>query len=238
MPVPSDSPDVADQASVNALLSQLGALLEAIQRHDPNAGSGDSIHSVLSEHLGQPASSLPVVTDDVPNHRITDVDIALELLASRDPHGRVIGIGGGERRYHGGLSDLAQPTMFGMSMPVGQVDFANVAVGPESERMCVALGIRLFSYAGLPVAVLIRRANPRFNPQSVIEVLCADPAVTSALLDEVHSLSVEHSVLRGQIVTFESSGFEATSNGVTFVARPTLGAGDVILPDGVLDRVV
>nr|WP_237448515.1 ATP-binding protein [Nocardioides flavescens] len=48
---------------------------------------------------------------------------------------------------------------------------------------------------------------------------------------------VEHSVLRGQVLSFSGSPYEQQNAGVTFLHRPRVAATDVVLPDGALDRI-
>jgi hypothetical protein len=73
-------------------------------------------------------------------------------------------------------------------------------------------------------------------------VLAADSGIAAALLARVGELMSSRSVLRGQIVTFGGSEFEATlgvpSQGqVTFQPRPSIPAADIVLPAGTLTKV-
>lgn len=73
---------------------------------------------------------------------------------------------------------------------LGQVDWANVPVSATATRRAVSLGIRLFRYAGQPVAVLQRRhSRMHGNGVGVIEVLCPDADVANALLEEATTRS-------------------------------------------------
>lgn len=220
------------------VLDQLKRLLRIVQEFEPGEG-GEGLADVVSAHLGVPAHGLPVIAEEVPGHRYVDVDIALERIAGRDPEARLAGIGGGDARYHMDLADMIQPATRGWQrFPLAQVDYVNVATGPDSERAAVGIGVRLFRYAESPVAVLQRRAMPqRGRSAGSLELLCPDRHTAAALLEEVRESALAGSVLRGQIVTFQSSGYEPSADGITFVARPTLTAGEVILPDGVLARV-
>ena len=122
---------------------------------------------------------------------------------------------------------------------VGQVDWANVAIGPTETRRVMALGIRLFRFRDQPVALLQRRMSRMHgNGQGVLEVLCPDPEVASALIDELTALSTEHSVMRGKVISLELVGYEGEGDGYRYVERPDVPADNVILPAGVLDRIV
>lgn len=200
-------------------------------------GEGEIFADVVGEHLGGPASQLAVLTEEVMNHRYADWDTALALLAGRDAQARELGIGGGDVRYHQTLTDFVAGTHG--RLPVGQVDYYSVPVGPEERRRAIGFGMRLFRYAGQPVAVFQRRANPRYGQdKGTVEVICPDGEVSAALLDEARELAVEHSVLRGQVVSFESSGYGPESQGITFLPRPDVTADQVILPARALERIV
>ncbi|MBW9102076.1 AAA family ATPase, partial [Paraburkholderia phenoliruptrix] len=58
-----------------------------------------------------------------------------------------------------------------------------------------------------------------------------------SLLAELRAAMVEHSVLRGQVVTFTASDYGAQAGGMTFLPRDRVPATDVVLPDGTLSRI-
>lgn len=189
----------------------------------------------LSEHLGADAATLPAVTESFADHRLIDADIALELLAEPG-RGTVIGVTGGQQRYHLGFTELIANAHF-RTWP-GPVDYVERATGPRSSRRTVAFGIRLLHHAGRPLAVLQRAAvehSPR--PAASLEVLGTDPDAVSAFLERLRHLMIEHSVLRGQVLSFRPTQFGQEA-GATFVERPRVAAEDIILADGVLASVV
>lgn len=200
-------------------------------------GTGKPFAEALSEHLGAPAGEHAVVTENVRNHRFADWDIAMAMLAQRDPDAGELGIGGGDMRYHQTLADFIAGTHG--TFPVARVDYVSVPVGPEEYRQAIGFGMRLFRYEGTPVGVFQRSGNPRYGQdRASIEVVCADGAVATKLLNEARELSIEHSALRGQVIAFESSGYGAEAEGITFVPRPNVTATEVILPPVALERIV
>lgn len=220
----------------STVLDDLHRLLEIVQRHQP-ASASPALADRLAEHLGVDPAEVAVLAEDVAAHRYVDFDIALQLVAERDPDNAVIGVGGGDMRYHNSLADLLQGH-YGPRTPVGQPDYTVLPDSATSERRCLGFGVRLFRFGSVPVAVLEREANPRRGVDTgSLEVLAADTATASALLAEVRDLATRHSVLRGQVITLQDSGFEQTSRGITFLPRPEVAASDVILPVGTLDRL-
>ena len=202
-----------------------------------DAGQGQRLADALETHLGRPPGSLPVVTEEVANHRYADWDIALGEIASRDPDAAELGVGGGDMRYHQTIADMVSG--MGTIFPVGQVDYVSVPVGHDEHRRAIGFGMRLFRFGDQPVVVFQRRANPRYGQdRGTVEVMCPDDGAAAALLDEARELSITRSVLRGQVVAFESSGYGPESQGITFLERPTVPAEDVILPPTSLERIV
>ncbi|WP_116948533.1 AAA family ATPase [Jiangella endophytica] len=213
-------------------------LEDVVHQADPGGDpGGEPLLPVLEQHLGVPPRTLPVVGERVSTQRFTDADVALELLAERHGGRRLIGIGGGQQRRHSSLAEIIE-FAGRRQFPVGPVDYARVPTGPEASRQVVTFGLHLFTYDGVPVAVLQRAPQPHFGREHPdLEVLAPVDEVVPALLDELRRLMAEHSVLRGQVVTFTPSEFGASNGNVTFLPRPGLSADDVVLPDGVLAKV-
>lgn len=218
---------------LRSFLTSFQKLSEAANQLATDRG-GPSLTAALEDHLGLPPDQVAAVVKEVVAFRYADYDVALERLAG--PDAPVIGIGGGDQRHHTSLADMVSSPW--MRMSTGQVDWTNVAVGPTDTRRVMSLGIRLFTHGGQPVAVLQRRASRMHgNGTGILEVLCPDPDVANQLLGELTTKATELSLLRGQVVSLELVGFEAEGDGFRFIARPDLPAEDVILPEGVLERI-
>ncbi|HET7474715.1 MAG TPA: ATP-binding protein [Dermatophilaceae bacterium] len=220
-------------------LEQFRNLVTRLLHELPSPGQGPQLVAELEGHLGEPPDNLPVVSEDVPAHRMVDADIALAEIAGRDPGHRLVGIGGGDMRHHMTLGDLLQHgRMHGLA--VGQVDYVQAATGPgeNDHRGVVALGMWLFAYQGAPVAVRQQSARPQYGrPSGSLDVLTPVSAVADSLLAEVRALMEERSVFRGQVVTFSGDPYGHELAGVTFLERPGLSADDVVLPEGLVERV-
>jgi ATPase family associated with various cellular activities (AAA) len=159
-------------------------------------------------------------------------------LAAQDPAARLAGIGGGGQRHHQSFSDMVQQSQLYPQFPLAQPDYANLAVGPDTQRQAVALGLRLFSFAGSPLAVLQRDADPRSGRQSAtLEVLATSPEKATRFLAEFRLRMDTSSVLKGQVISLVMSEYGPSTAGVTFHHRPNLAASEVILPDGLLQKV-
>lgn len=220
---------------LDELMAGLRTLIDEIHQYQP--GSGPSLSDELSRHLGTDATGISVVRKDVDGHRFIDIDLALEMVASDDPGHSVIGVSGGDVRYHVDLADMLS-NVHGTRFTTSQPDYIHLADGPDSERTCLGFGLRLFRWEDVPVAVLLRQGMPRYGREKAsMDVLCPDTDVAQRLLSRVDELSIQHSLLRGAVISLVSTGYEHTTEGVTFLPRPDVTAEDVILPEGVLERI-
>ena len=220
---------------VRGFLHSFAELVEMAHR-SMGAQDGEPLADRLTAYLGTPVADVAVVTEEVMNHRYADWDVALAELAGRDPQAAEVGVGGGDMRHHVSLGDLVGGGHGRAS--VGQVDYVSVAVGPQEHRRAIGLGLRLFRYAGYPVVVMQRKGNPQYGrDRGTLELLCVDEDTRTALLDELRVVALERSVLRGQVIAFESSGYGPEAQGVTFLPRPDVGEDQVVLPHGSLDRI-
>ncbi|MDQ0736537.1 AAA family ATPase [Arthrobacter agilis] len=220
---------------VAGFMRDFGALVRMALEAQPRSARGRELVDTLSAHLGAEPGSVPVVIEEVAPHRFVDADIVLGSLTA---DGRCVGIGGGDHRHHMSFSDMVQQSEVHPNFPLSQPDYANLPVGPDEQRQAVALGLRLFERDGVPLALLQRNAEPRYGRQSAsLEVMCADAAVVSGFLAEFRRRMQRESVMKGQVLSFTVEDFGPSSAGVTFHHRPALDAADVILPEGLLERV-
>ncbi|MCH1866961.1 ATP-binding protein [Nocardioides sp. CFH 31398] len=212
------------------LVSELVRLLR--RAGELRTEQGGELAALLDEHLGRPAAECTIVTDGVAPWRLVDADTALRTL---DPHARLVGVTV-PRGFDGDLRGLLLSRRPGIT--VGPVDHTTVPVGPGLERRVMSSGVRLMTYEGRPVAVLQRAADPDWGRRATtLEVVGTDPDLVDAFRADVRRLMVEHSVLRGQVMSFSGGGFDENLGGLVFVEPPRVAEADVVLPDGVLDRL-
>ena len=225
------------------LLRQVSRYLKRVEElaTSEEASRRTPLGDVVSSHLGADARSLAVITEEIQPHRLVDADIALDVLAdeSRDTAGqgvRLLGVSGGDQRFHVSVGELiANPHT---SFAPGPVSFVARATGPDSSRRVVSFGLRLLDVEGSRLIVLQRDAAPQFGRVGAsLEVIAADEAVVPVFLARLRDLMVERSVLRGHVLSFTATEYGQEA-GATFLRRPTVAADEVILGEGVLDRVV
>lgn len=189
----------------------------------------------VADHLGADPTGLPMVSESVPPHRLVDLDLALDALAGDDAE--VLGLRGGRHLRHEEFAGLlASP--YARIQP-GPVEYVSVPTGPDTSRQTKSTALHLFRVDGMPVAALQRAADPQTGRETAtLDVVAASPEVASGLLAEVRRLMAELSVVRGNVVSFARGEFGHHGIGkMTFLERPTVTADQVILPDGLLDRI-
>lgn len=224
--------------NLGKFIDDFAQLVQLAQSGQYRVRTESQLLTTLSEHLGLPAETLSVVVEEIPPHRFVDADIVMAELASETEDSRLVGIGGGDQRHHHSLSDMLQQSQFFPQFPMSQPDYKNLAVGPDEQRQAVAMGLWLFEREGRPVAVLQRDANARFGrPSASLEVLAGDTGVAAEFLSEFRRRMQHSSVLKGQIISLVMGEYGPSAAGVTFHARPSLTASEVILPEGLLQKV-
>ena len=224
--------------NLGKFIDDFARLVQLAQSGQHRAPSGTQLLTALTDHLGVPAESLPVVVEEIPPHRFVDADILMAEIAGDDDNFRLVGIGGGDQRHHHSLSDMLQRSQLYPQFPLSQPDYTNLAVGPDEQRQAVAFGLWLFSYQGEPVAVLQRDANQRYGRQSAsLEVLAGGAGTAAAFLAEFRRQMQHRSILKGQVISLVMGEYGPSAAGVTFRSRPTLSSSDVILPGRLLQKV-
>ena len=219
-------------------IDDFSGLVQLAQAGRHRQPEGEQLLEVLAGHLHEPAEGLSVVEEKIPPHRFVDADIVMAGFAAHDPGSRLVGIGGGGQRLHQSFSDMVQKHQLFPQLPLSQPDYTNLAVGPDRQRQVVAMGLWLVSFDGGPLAVLQRDADPRTGRQTAtLEVLAATPEKAAAFLAEFRLRMDNNSVLKSQVISLVMSEFGPSTAGVTFHHRPSLPASDVILPDGLLQKV-
>ena len=207
--------DVVQRAGVQSELTPLGLVVET--------------------HMGVDIGTLPTVSETISGHRLVDVDLAMTEIMSRST-GRVVGVSLGQSKWHEDFATLLKNPY--ARFDVAPVEFASVASGFDEELQVVAFGVRLFSYAGHPVTVLQRAARPENGREhGSLEILASTPEAASGLIREIRELMVSRSVLKGKVLSFTGNEFGQTAAGATFLPRPEVAASEIVLAEGLLDRV-
>ena len=234
VPVQGESlrPELAD-------VLRLGRRLVRMTVATARADEAPTPARLIAGHLGPEAASLPVVSEGWALYDHVNLQGALERWTITP--GRSATLVGLTDFQHSmfTLADLAQPAMAMHGPGIGAVAMTRLASGPAgATRACVRCGLYFVSEGDARLALLLREGNPRHGiEQTTVEVLCADSDRAAAVLAEIRRLALEHSVFRGQILSFGSEMFGPRDTPLTFHERPALRREDLVLPAGVLEAV-
>ena len=201
-------------------------------------GEGNELIRRVLDHLGCTLAEVPNVTRSYPSWEQLNVHRGVAAyLAEYDPDAEWFGVSGMQTGFH----DLVE--MLGMAERTGQfalgpVSYATVASGPDSAEEAVQLGlVRTRSPGGEPVVIGVRGPSEfHYDSGCVIRVLARDAEIAGetrvALEDRVRA----HDGFLRQVLQFDVS--EQRGNElVSFLPRPDVRAGDVVLPAGVLEAI-
>jgi hypothetical protein len=231
---------VLDRDRATELARSLADLIGAARSTLFGDPDGSAAVRAIRSHLGVPYDEAVLVSAELPEWQHVSAHRAAEAhRSSASPDADWFGLpaGVGMHRQHMELLGLLSQDAGRRRDRPNRADYVTVATGPHSTQEVVAFGLLCTTAPSGAPAVLVLRAAQMHGPPSVMfEVLSADRSDAAALLARLNDLTDQHDVMRGQVVTFgvnEHLGNEL----VTFLPRPELAAGDVILPAGVLDVI-
>ena len=199
---------------------------------------GESATSrALTGHLGTALTQAVIVHEAFPTFQHVSVQRAVDAYVSeRGTTADWLGL----RIMHREHQDLASALLVEsrtQSQSFAAPDYTSAADGPDSTREVLSYGL-LCTHApgGEPIVVAMTISERHGPPQVHLDILCAQRAPAAATLERLRTLVAELDVVRGQVISFGVSENYGNSL-VTFLPRADLGADDVILPDGLLDRI-
>ena len=190
----------------------------------------------IREHLGVGASELTVHAEELSDFELPNLQVALDVALSRPGWTfRVVGIAGQHRHFSDvGLGDL----LANEYLAVGPPEYVNAPVGPDRTRPCLVWAVLLATGPDGPLAVFVHRGEAHGPMQGRLTVQAAarDAEAVARFLADLRCLMDEHDVFRGQLLTieFDRSG----SRKVVFLERPQMDASELVLPQGLLERIV
>jgi hypothetical protein len=193
----------------------------------------------LRDHLGTAPADRPVVKAAYPPYDLPNVHLALEHWFAADGRSyELVGMRGAQNRGDLTLGDILEAADRYDRFTIGAVDYAHLPVSPDEELACVSCGFYLGAEGEDRFAVLLRGPADEYGRDKVeIEVLAQDKEFADRLLAEIDVLVREHNIFRGQVLSFEGSEFGHGLGPFRFHRRPTLTRDDIVLPEGLLERV-
>ena len=251
-PDPSPSPDRED---LRALARGLRLLVEIAGQTLAEDTGPSELALRVTGHLGCELTAVVPVTERFPSWEHVNIQRGVDAyLAARQADPQWFGpSGSGHHPHEDLLSMIGAPSHFGPVRVVGRAAFrfgpgggdnqvgtasyGTAPIGPEENTEVVTLGlVAATAPDGSPVVIGIRDESRFGSPACNLEVLAANREAATATRDEIDRLMRVHDVYRGQVLSFTASEHHGNEL-VTFLPRPQVTAGDVVLPDGLLETI-
>lgn len=194
---------------------------------------GESVGALIRDHLGAAHEGLPVLTEQLEPWELANFQLGLDaMLRGPDWGGRIVGVGGQNARYSVfSLTDLTA----GESHPVGPPEYVNAPVGPGETLACLCFAVVLVTSPDGPAILFVRRNEQSPEGGLAVQATAPEQGLAGRVLADLRDLMDRLDVFRGQVITIE-----VTRHGerrIVFLPRPSLDAADLVLPDGVLERI-
>lgn len=197
----------------------------------------------LKTHFGAEPSAYPVVGEQFEASDHPNVQKAMEAYFS-DHHcsTELLGITGDQTfTYTGiGLAQLIMPARPGLwggpAVTEGPVQYVNIPLDGDRVLACVQCGLYLISDAERRLAVLVRGPSEMGISRKVhVEAMAADRRQAEQLLADLRLLIRKRNVYRGRVLSLVADRHEGTR--VLFHPLPAITRDQIILPEGLLDRI-
>lgn len=234
-----DHPTAAGLRPEWADVGRLGRRLLRVAVTSARADEVPTPASVIADHLGPDAPSLPVVAEGWASYEQVNLQEAVDRWLARGGRTHTL-LGLTDFQHHlFTLADLTQPTRDGYHPKIGAVAMTRLASGPSgATRACVRCGLYLVDDGPVRMVFLLREGEEHSaHDQATLEVLTAEPEHAAAVLAEIRDLSLRHSVFRGQVLSFAAEMFGRPDAPLMFHERPSLDRDALVLPPGVLEAV-
>ena len=218
--------------SGGGLRADLGRLVRALL--DESQRDDNPISDAIREHLGVDVTELPVHGQELPSFELANLQLGLDAALARPGfEARIVGVAGQGRRFSDvNLSDLISGSHFGIGAP----EYMHAPVGPGKTLACLAWAVLLVTSPAGPLVAFVRRGDDNGPvPGLMVQAVGVDPDAAPRFLADLRELMVEHDVFRGQVITIETD--RRGNRRVVFLERPEMDRADLMLPDGVLERV-
>lgn len=213
---------------------ELGALVR--QLLEESHRSTNSVGAPIREHLAVSEQELAVHTEQLSDFELPNLQLALDSALARPGwQGRVIGLAGQGPHFPGlGLGDL----MAQEHVSIGPPEYVNAPIGPGRTLPCLVWAVLLVTAPEGRLAVFVHRGEAHGPMQGglTVEAAARDPELAVQFLADLRLLMDEHDVFRGQLLTVEVD--RGGSRRVVFLERPEMDGSELVLPEGLLERIV
>jgi hypothetical protein len=192
----------------------------------------------LREHFGADPSKLPILSHSFAGYDQANIQLGLDALTSAPgSSSEVLGMVGPHRGYQKiSLSTIVSPHSHFPVQP-GPVEYESVDIGDGKTLTCLQSGLVLLRAHDHPFALLLEGPSQRMYDSKIsLEVMAPTRAEGERLMHALRAGIRERNVYRGRVVSLDVD--ERThALTVAYHQLPKVDRADIILPEGVLERV-
>ncbi len=222
-----------DEHEIDEFARLFTGFLERMQNPRGPGINRTGLRDKLMEHLGAEPEQVPVVAASFAPYDLPNVQRAIEAWFDSF---EVVGLAGSNRGHHS-LSEVLEMAVYDR-FGIGAVDYVRLPIDIDEDMDCVAFGFYLGVQGEDRYVALLRAPNQQYGRSSVdLEVLTVDKSAGDRFLSALPELIRKHNVFRGKVVSFEGSEFGQGVGPFRLHPRPGITRDDVVMPDGVLERV-
>lgn len=195
----------------------------------------------IQSHIGDDPATLPVITEEFDTFEHPNVQAAFDsLLAEPGRSAQLVGVAAENKRYM--MLSLSDMVSRGSRVPLseGPVDYVNFHLAGDRVLSCVQFGLYLVDDDGRHLAALVTGPSDRGGPRQRlrVEILARQPEEAQEFLATLTARMRELNVYKGHVISL-SPGMMGMGPQtlVAFHTLPNVGRRDVVLPDGLLERI-
>lgn len=211
--------------------------MEQMARESP--GEEPFFRRRLREHFGSDPAKLAIVTEKISDANHANLHLAIEAFVTAP--GRtfeLLGVSSDAAAFMGiSLAQLVSGgggMMRGDGPSEGPVSYTNVALDGDRVLACTQLGLYLISEGETRLAIFVARTERGFRDGIKVEVLASEREAADACHVALRNSMRKRNVYRGHVV---SLSVHEQNLHVSFHRLPSIARDQIILPEGVLDRI-
>jgi hypothetical protein len=192
----------------------------------------------VREHFSADPAELPIVSERFAKHEQANLHLAVEdYLSAAGCQSELIGVTSAHEMFAPRLGQLVAPSasarMTGAT--VGPVEYMNLPLDDQRVLACVHTGLYLVRRGEERLALFISGPRGGYREVLSLEVMAPTREQAEAALAQIRTTMRKRSVYRGRVISLEPTREGGVD--VRFHRLPTVGRGDIILPEGLIDRI-
>lgn len=198
-----------------------------------------AIRRKLLDHFGSDPTHLPVVVEAFATHERPNLHLALEsCLGEAGTAAESFGVSSPFGMHGLSLSGLAAARGGGRQMPelsIGPVQYENVTLDEGRVVACVKSGVFLVRRGAQRFVLLLHGTDRGYRDTLHVEVMAGERVAAERMLADLRATMRRLNVYRGRVISLEPACDGAVE--VRFHRLPAVARDDIILPEGLLDRI-